>query len=117
MGARSQITFLIALTLATYLGSAFGPSLLDGPDSVHAEAAREILGRDDCVTPHVNGIRYLGNGAATLLGVPTYWPSELATRRSRVASLITTQVTTMLVPTTSTSSAPRPVMKCQTASP
>ena len=59
MGTRSQIAFLIALTLAIYLGSAFSPALLDGADSVHAEVAREILERDDWVTPHVNGIRYL----------------------------------------------------------
>lgn len=59
MGTRRQIAFLIALTLAIYLGSAFSPPLLDGPDSLHAEAAREILERGDWVTPHVNGIPYL----------------------------------------------------------
>ena len=100
---------------------------------MHAETAREILEGNDCVTPHVNGIRDLENGAATLLGdsrlIPAtgrlgtacspaaYWSSSLATRRSRVASLITTQATTIVVATASVKSAPRPVMKCQTASP
>ena len=59
MGTRSQIALLIALTLTIYLGSAFSPALLDDADSVHAEVPREILERDDWVTPHVNGIRYL----------------------------------------------------------
>lgn len=59
MGARGQIAFLIALTLAIYLGSAFSPALLDDADSVHAEAAREILVRNDWVTLYVNGVRYL----------------------------------------------------------
>ena len=63
MGSRSQtvahIAFLAALTLAIYLGTAFSPALLDDADSVHAEAAREILERGDWVTLHANGVRYL----------------------------------------------------------
>jgi len=59
VGTRVQIAFLTALTLAIYLGSAFSPALLDDADSVHAEAAREILERGDWVTLHANGIRYL----------------------------------------------------------
>ncbi len=35
------------------------PPLLDDADAVNAEAAREILLKHDCVTLHVNGIRYL----------------------------------------------------------
>lgn len=45
--------------LAVYGGTIFHPSLLDDADSVHAEAAREILLRHDWITLHVNGIRYL----------------------------------------------------------
>ena len=59
MGTRSQIALLVALTLAIYLGSAFTPALFDDADSVHAEAAREILTRGDWVTLHANGVRYL----------------------------------------------------------
>ncbi len=74
MGARSQIAFLIALTLAIYLGSAFSPALLDDADSVHAEAAREMLESGDWVTLHVNGVRYLEK--APLL----YWSMAAAFR-------------------------------------
>ena len=35
------------------------PPLLDDADSVHAEAAREMLVRHDPVTLYANGIRYL----------------------------------------------------------
>ena len=35
------------------------PPLLDDADSVHAEAAREMLERHDWITLHANGIRYL----------------------------------------------------------
>jgi 4-amino-4-deoxy-L-arabinose transferase-like glycosyltransferase len=39
--------------------SLFVPPLLDDADSVHAEAAREMLTRHDWTTLHVNGVRYL----------------------------------------------------------
>lgn len=78
MGARGHIAFLIALALVVYLAGAFGTPLLDDADSVHAEAAREIVTRGDWVTLHANGIRYLEKaplmywamaGAFKLLGV------------------------------------------------
>ena len=37
----------------------FQPGLLDDADSVHAEAAREIVLRHDWVTLYINGMRYL----------------------------------------------------------
>jgi 4-amino-4-deoxy-L-arabinose transferase-like glycosyltransferase len=45
--------------LVVYGSALFTPALLDDADSVHAEAAREILLRHDWVTLHVDGIRYL----------------------------------------------------------
>src|SRR6202165_4008577 len=50
---------LFLLWLAVYGVALFQPPLMDDADSVHAEAAREILIRHDWVTLHVNGIRYL----------------------------------------------------------
>ncbi len=44
---------------AIYLSGLFSPALLDDADSVHAEAAREMLVRHDWVTLHADGIRYL----------------------------------------------------------
>jgi len=42
-----------------YFGSLTSPALLDDADASHAEAAREMLVRNDYVTLHVNGVRYL----------------------------------------------------------
>ena len=55
--------FLAAILLiwaAIYIGSIFQPPLLDDADTVHSEAAREMLTRNDWVTLHIDqGIRYL----------------------------------------------------------
>ncbi len=50
---------LFLLWLAVYGAALFRPPLMDDADSVHAEAAREIVTRHDWVTLHANGIRYL----------------------------------------------------------
>ena len=50
---------LIALWLAIYVASMFTPPLLDDVDTVHAEAAREMVLRHDWVTLYTNGFRYL----------------------------------------------------------
>jgi 4-amino-4-deoxy-L-arabinose transferase-like glycosyltransferase len=53
------LSALILFWLAVYGSALYRPALLDDADSVHAEAAREILLRHDWVTLHVNDIRYL----------------------------------------------------------
>lgn len=54
-----HLSILFSFWLLVYGTAIFRPALLDDADSVHAEAAREILLRHDWVTLHVNGIRYL----------------------------------------------------------
>jgi len=44
---------------AIYFAGMFAPALLDDVDTIHAEAAREMLVRHDWVTMYTNGIRYL----------------------------------------------------------
>jgi 4-amino-4-deoxy-L-arabinose transferase-like glycosyltransferase len=56
---RLYLGILFLLWLVVYGSALFRPALLDDADSVHAEAAREILVRHDWVTLHANGIRYL----------------------------------------------------------
>jgi len=53
------IVLIVMFWLAIYFTSIFTPPLLDDADSVHAEAAREMVLRHDWVTLHANGIRYL----------------------------------------------------------
>lgn len=50
---------IVFLWLAIYVAGMFTPALLDDADTVHAEAAREMVLRHDWVTLHANGIRYL----------------------------------------------------------
>jgi 4-amino-4-deoxy-L-arabinose transferase-like glycosyltransferase len=55
----SSLLILTALWLAIYVAGMFTPPLLDDVDTIHAEAAREMLLRHDWVTMYTNGLRYL----------------------------------------------------------
>src|SRR5437762_9512141 len=61
VGRRRLFILLVVLAwLIIYAGSLFQPPLLDDADTVHAEAAREMVLRNDWVTLHINdGFRYL----------------------------------------------------------
>ena len=54
-----SLLILFALWIAIYAAGMFTPPLLDDVDTIHAEAAREILLRHDWVTLYTNGLRYL----------------------------------------------------------
>jgi 4-amino-4-deoxy-L-arabinose transferase-like glycosyltransferase len=56
---KSSIVVLVLLWTVIYFSSMFTPALLDDADTVHAEAAREMVLHQDWVTLHANGIRYL----------------------------------------------------------
>jgi 4-amino-4-deoxy-L-arabinose transferase-like glycosyltransferase len=55
----ASLLILIALWLGIYAAGMFTPPLLDDVDTIHAEAAREMLLRHDWVTLYTNGLRYL----------------------------------------------------------
>jgi 4-amino-4-deoxy-L-arabinose transferase-like glycosyltransferase len=57
--APASLLILIFLWLAIYAAGMFSPPLLDDVDTIHAEAAREMLLRHDWVTMYTNGLRYL----------------------------------------------------------
>jgi 4-amino-4-deoxy-L-arabinose transferase-like glycosyltransferase len=50
---------IVLLWLLLYVPGLWSPPLLDDADSVHAEAAREMMLRGDWSTLYVNGLRYL----------------------------------------------------------
>lgn len=56
---RVSVLLLIALWGIIYMVGISQPALLDDVDTVHAEAAREMLQRHDWVTLYTNGFRYL----------------------------------------------------------
>src|SRR5882762_114138 len=65
----ASVLIIILLWAAIYAAGMFTPALLDDADSVHAEAAREMVLRHDWVTLHVNGIRYLEKAPLMYWGV------------------------------------------------
>jgi len=56
---RIALLVLVALWFVIYAVGLSWPPLLDDVDTVHAEAAREMLQRHDWVTLYTNGFRYL----------------------------------------------------------
>jgi 4-amino-4-deoxy-L-arabinose transferase-like glycosyltransferase len=58
--SRLFIFLIIVVWAVVYLGSMFQPPLMDDADTVHAEAAREMVEHNDWVTLRINnGFRYL----------------------------------------------------------
>src|SRR6516162_4183202 len=68
---RRNRTFIALIVLAwavVYLSTIFSPPLMDDADTVHAEAAREMVEHNDWVTLRINnGFRYLEKAPLT------YW--------------------------------------------
>lgn len=54
-----SILIIMLLWAAIYAAGMFTPPLLDDVDTVHAEAAREMVLRHDWVTLYTDGVRYL----------------------------------------------------------
>jgi 4-amino-4-deoxy-L-arabinose transferase-like glycosyltransferase len=81
---RISVLALIALWAVIYMAGLSRPALLDDADTVHGEAAREMLQRHDWVTLYVNGIRYLEKAPLMYWGVATSYTlfgvSEWSTR-------------------------------------
>jgi 4-amino-4-deoxy-L-arabinose transferase-like glycosyltransferase len=81
---RTSLLALIALWAVIYMAGLSRPALLDDADTVHAEAAKEMLQRQDWVTLYVNGIRYLEKAPLMYWGVAVSYKlfgiSEWSTR-------------------------------------
>ena len=100
-GLTTPALHLIAIFLlwgAIYVAGMFTPALLDDVDTVHAEAAREMLLRHDWVTLYTNGIRYLEKAplpywsvaaSYTLFGVHD-WSTRLPLMLAVLATLLVT---------------------------
>jgi len=81
---RICLLVLMALWAVIYLAGLSRPALLDDADTVHAEAAKEMLQRHDWVTLYANGVRYLEKAPLMYWGVATSYTlfgvSEWSTR-------------------------------------
>src|SRR2546425_1464531 len=91
---QAALLILIAFVLAVYLTSCFGSGLLDDADAGHAEISKEILERDDWVTLHMNGIRFLEKGPLLFwmgtISFQTLGMNELAPRAVEVFCILGT---------------------------
>jgi 4-amino-4-deoxy-L-arabinose transferase-like glycosyltransferase len=89
---RICLLVLIGLWAIIYMAALSHPALLDDADTVHAEAAKEMLQRHDWVTLYVNGIRYLEKAPLMYWGVATSYTlfgvSEWSTRLPLVLGVL-----------------------------
>jgi 4-amino-4-deoxy-L-arabinose transferase-like glycosyltransferase len=94
----ASILLIFLLWAAIYVAGMFTPALLDDVDSLHAEAAREMVLTHDWVTLHTDGIRYLEKAplmywsvaaSYTLFGVSD-WTTRLPLMLSVLALLLVT---------------------------
>ncbi|HKW16719.1 MAG TPA: glycosyltransferase family 39 protein [Terriglobales bacterium] len=65
----SSVAIIFVLWGAIYFAGMFTPALLDDVDTIHAEAAREMVLRHDWVTLYTDGIRYLEKAPLMYWGV------------------------------------------------
>jgi 4-amino-4-deoxy-L-arabinose transferase-like glycosyltransferase len=81
---RISVLTLIGLWAVIYMAGLSRPALLDDADTVHAEAAKEMVQRHDWVTLYANGVRYLEKAPLMYWGVATSYTlfgvSEWSTR-------------------------------------
>ncbi len=56
---RRRWVWIVLLWAIVYIPGLFSPPLLDDADSIHAEAARELIVRHDWTTLYIDGVRYL----------------------------------------------------------
>src|SRR6476646_7832630 len=80
----TSLIIIFLLWIVINVAGMFSPALLDDADTVHAEAAREMVLRHDWVTLYVNGIRYMEKSPLMYWGVATsyvgFGVSEWSTR-------------------------------------
>jgi 4-amino-4-deoxy-L-arabinose transferase-like glycosyltransferase len=92
------VALIVLLWLVLYLPGLWSPPLLDDADSVHAEAAREMMLRGDWSTLYVNGLRYLekapllywGMAASYKIFGPLDWAARLPLAIAVLALLLAT---------------------------
>ena len=92
------VALIVLLWLVLYLPGVWSPPLLDDADSVHAEAAREMMLRHDWSTLYIDGLRYLekapllywGMAASYTLFGATDWAARLPLALGVLALLLAT---------------------------
>jgi 4-amino-4-deoxy-L-arabinose transferase-like glycosyltransferase len=90
---RICVLMLIGLWSVIYMAGLSHSALLDDADTVHAEAAKEMVQRHDWVTLYANGVRYLEKAPLMYWGVATSYTlfgiSEWSTRLPLMLGVLT----------------------------
>src|SRR5664280_2913941 len=89
---------IVLLWVVVYIPGLFSPPLLDDADSIHAEAARELIVRHDWTTLYIDGVRYLekaplmywGMAASYTVFGTTDWAARLPLALGVLALLLAT---------------------------
>lgn len=96
--SKFHILIISLFWLVIYLPGIFSPALLDDADSIHAEAAREMIVRHDWTTLYINGLRYLEKAPLMYWGMATSfklfgvseWSARLPLALGVLATLLAT---------------------------
>src|SRR6185369_4544786 len=99
-----SLSLILFLWVAIYFASIFSPALLDDVDTIHAEAAREMVLRHDWVTLYTDGIRYLEKAPLMYWGVAASYEifgvSDWRTRLPLMLGVLALLLATYLLGTT-----------------
>ncbi len=95
---RYRWLWIVLLWAVVYVPGLFSPPLLDDADSVHAEAAREMLARHEWSTLYIDGVRYLEKAPLLYWGMAvsyklfgvTDWAARLPLILAELALLLAT---------------------------
>src|SRR6267154_752161 len=100
----ASLGLIFLLWIAIYFAGIFNPPLLDDVDTIHAEAAREMVLRHDWVTLYTDGIRYLEKAPLMYWGVAASYEifgvSEWSTRLPLMLGVLTLLLATYWLGTT-----------------
>jgi 4-amino-4-deoxy-L-arabinose transferase-like glycosyltransferase len=102
MRTRQQLLVLVAVWALIYLASCrYPPPLLDDADTVHAEAAREMIESGDWITLHANKIRYLEKAPlmywSIAISYELFGVNEFASRLPLALAALGLMLATMLI--------------------
>jgi 4-amino-4-deoxy-L-arabinose transferase-like glycosyltransferase len=97
VGRHLGIILLLFATFFVYLLTFWGGFIADATDASHAIAAREILQRNDWITLHINGIRYLEKAPLlywiTAISYQIFGFNEFAVRIPTVVTIVLLGIT------------------------
>jgi len=101
---RKYVLILVTFWAIVYVAACrYPPPLLDDADSVHAEAAREIVETGDWITLHANKIRYLEKAPlmywSVALSYKVFGVSEFSSRLPIALATLGLMLATMLLGT------------------